>query len=856
VSQKLLSALIFILLFAGNSFSAVKSAQLGTFIDYGSQNETEDTSYNFSCKITADSNLSSLTVLTPGNQSFIIPNQANTSTGNVETAHYILNNTYIWEYKASYSEPNSITSNYNDGIYTISYIDNQGQSGEFNVSFLNPENNSPIAAPAQKPEFIFPRSKPAANPAVFVWEKCADADVNSIYLKLYKDNPNDAVEIETSASSFYSDPCSLELGNWTAELYFDNWYNYQTDGGISISVGKYTITSLSFEVAEPSISLSRTFSPTPYIVDHNVTVTFEITPTAEIESFTIEDIIPAGWSIVENADGTFDENSNTVLSNNCTEEQNFSYIVSNNEKTNNPQTFIAIASANDIECINIQTISQTSWKFGTFDSYTNYKLTVNDRNGNPVTFTLTGGGYGEIAGGSDFDSIIIKEANTSSNLIIKSKSETIVNNITVEGSINSILASKTNIHGNITVEGSINKLFINNVSGPSEITIAAGQNSIQANIKMGSVKDLILTSDTTVNLLMAANWQDTDLINDKITVPTINSLQIKGDFGAELNITGSLNNAKIGGTFSSENAVIAGSVNKMTINKLHGKLVINGSVGYIKILEHLMLSIPQEGFIGSIEVKGSGLVSSAKEKFNVSNNTLYVCGSNQYNIKEVCRYDKQNERWIYISTYKVGKSITSASSTVINSDTDNSGYTEVTNNNSAASLRNLWLTNSSGTYLSKWSVETDFGSIELTPQSLLTSPQYFALKQTYKSSSPLTGVWNISIPGETSLIANISGTVNSTCRLAKHEKISVSYGSYICARIDITLAIKGTITVTDNGSTYSGAVNILQKQTIWANPDVGVLKEMANMSIKVSFKDFGKDGLSYQSTQDLLTFNK
>ena len=56
------------------------------------------------------------------------------------------------------------------------------------------------------------------------------------------------------------------------------------------------------------------------------------------------------------------------------------------------------------------------WKFGAFDGRKNVKLTVRDALGSPVTFSLTGGGYGELTGGGAFDTLTFsatRKANSS-----------------------------------------------------------------------------------------------------------------------------------------------------------------------------------------------------------------------------------------------------------------------------------------------------------------------------------------------------------------------------------------------------------------------------------------------------------
>jgi len=61
------------------------------------------------------------------------------------------------------------------------------------------------------------------------------------------------------------------------------------------------------------------------------------------------------------------------------------------------------------------------WRFGNFAGRRNVSLTVDDSEGNPVKFTLSGGGYGEITGGSDFSQVILYDTTGRSSLKIATK---------------------------------------------------------------------------------------------------------------------------------------------------------------------------------------------------------------------------------------------------------------------------------------------------------------------------------------------------------------------------------------------------------------------------------------------------
>ena len=95
------------------------------------------------------------------------------------------------------------------------------------------------------------------------------------------------------------------------------------------------------------------------------------------------------------------------------------------------------------------------YPFGNIPGQKNIKLTLNDSHGVPVTFSLTGGGYGELTGEGNFDRITLYDTGDKSQLTIstKSKTYTSVGDIVCNQTLKGITAKTATLHGDITING-------------------------------------------------------------------------------------------------------------------------------------------------------------------------------------------------------------------------------------------------------------------------------------------------------------------------------------------------------------------------------------------------------------------
>ncbi len=181
-------------------------------------------------------------------------------------------------------------------------------------------------------------------------------------------------------------------------------------------------------------------------------------------------------------------------------------------------------------------------RFGTFDGHTNVALTQTDPNtGQPVTFTLKNGGYGEVDIDVDTDRFVVELFETTSVSLAGIETAeghtTTIEDITVNGDLRSLLAPTTSLGGSMTVTGGLGQLALADVDAEHLLTIGSGAID-SATIVLGNVTDLTIDSDTPIRVLNVQQWLDPTGEADTITTPWIGTIDSAGDFQPDLVISG------------------------------------------------------------------------------------------------------------------------------------------------------------------------------------------------------------------------------------------------------------------------------------------------------------------------------
>ena len=274
------------------------------------------------------------------------------------------------------------------------------------------------------------------------------------------------------------------------------------------------------------------------------------------------------------------------------------------------------ANGSDYPKLLWQTISNSATnQFGTVPGKTNTKLTVSDSYGVPVTFSLTGGGYGEVIGDAN-DQITLYDTGEKSLLTISTPTgrTTNISNITAAGSLKGITAKTTELLGDITITGSLGSLTLNDIND-STISIGLSSNPKAAvAIKFDRVSDLTINSQMPIKSILATDWTAGD-----INAPSVGSITTKGDkkrvIPGDLHVnvltSGIINTVKIAGTLSGSwdcnivKSITAADINEADLLLSHAPDIKVPALGKLTVKNWIASSrIFSGGNIGTISAGG------------------------------------------------------------------------------------------------------------------------------------------------------------------------------------------------------------------------------------------------------------
>jgi len=286
-------------------------------------------------------------------------------------------------------------------------------------------------------------------------------------------------------------------------------------------------------------------------------------------------------------------------------------------------------------------------RFGSLpDTSGNIKLTVSSNGSAPGTFSLIGGGWGEVEGTAEPDvfNVNLYDTGTNSSLSVTNNSNgsgVILGDIVVPGSLNNLSAPSTDLQGDIQIAGSLARLDLHNVldqddspDGHSIVIAGLPANSAQTvRLSFNRVTNLsIASTNIPIGSLTAVEWLNTDDANDVIRAPRLDTLWIKGDMRADLEGNFEANLNLTGGTslnIVSQSARIAGSLRNAYWN-------LAGGLGYLHVGGEIKDSdiLVEEGvrFImaGALDNSQLDVLDALNLMYLLGNNNLFFTDSYVY----------------------------------------------------------------------------------------------------------------------------------------------------------------------------------------------------------------------------------
>lgn len=213
------------------------------------------------------------------------------------------------------------------------------------------------------------------------------------------------------------------------------------------------------------------------------------------------------------------------------------------------------------------------WQFGTFDDRQNVHLVVHDSQDTLVTFSMSGGGWGEVQGDAAFTDIILNDTTVKSAMTVTSDGPTTTaGNLTALGSMKSISAAKLDITGNVDIAGSIATLKLGDMAADTAITLhsdalIAIDPATQATMTLGFVGNCVLTAnDEPIKSLTVIEWQGGGAPGNSLSALALGTLSVRGqtasikkglafsagNFDAAVNVDGAIRTVKVAGTLSGQ----------------------------------------------------------------------------------------------------------------------------------------------------------------------------------------------------------------------------------------------------------------------------------------------------------------
>jgi hypothetical protein len=226
--------------------------------------------------------------------------------------------------------------------------------------------------------------------------------------------------------------------------------------------------------------------------------------------------------------------------------------------------------------------TEIAFAFGDVDGQNIKKLTVNG-----VTYSLRGQGQGTVIQGvgDQPDSVQLSGTDAATRLSLRGdrNGASRVQNINVQGDLADIRNQNVAVAGNVNTTGTLGGITNANFVGDNQQTIDI-QGDTQGrvfNLRGGNIRNVSINSGIPVGRLQVVDWMDTDGNVDLINAPSIDRLQSRGDFTADLNLTDtqtSLNRAQIRGALANSDIRTAGSINDISAGVFQGSNVYSGVI--------------------------------------------------------------------------------------------------------------------------------------------------------------------------------------------------------------------------------------------------------------------------------------
>lgn len=231
--------------------------------------------------------------------------------------------------------------------------------------------------------------------------------------------------------------------------------------------------------------------------------------------------------------------------------------------------------------------------FGSVGGRSKVPITVEDANGDDVTFSIKGPGTGTLTFDNGAISISVTGSTEATTILAKTARGIVadVEDLFINQTVGAVMLGNVHLHGHFTASGGAKSIVFgdlgNTDAGRPEdnadhtLSIGAFPSAKQKlTAVFGSVRDYSLAAEMDIASLKAAEWLN-DAVNtnaNTISAPAIGTVTIAGNLEAGISINGTakLNTLSVGGSLSGVTVRTSGAIGALKLGDLSGSLIFAG----------------------------------------------------------------------------------------------------------------------------------------------------------------------------------------------------------------------------------------------------------------------------------------
>lgn len=249
---------------------------------------------------------------------------------------------------------------------------------------------------------------------------------------------------------------------------------------------------------------------------------------------------------------------------------------------------------NDASLVSPDVLRTFTVDFGAVGGRSKVPLTVQDADGQNVTFILKGAGTGSVVKNTDGTvDITVTGTNAKSSLQVKTAKGVVadLDDLFINDTIGSVKLGNVHLHGHLTASEGAKSIVLGDLDSTYDLqptinldkTISIGVFPVatqKLSLSFGNVRDYTLTSGMSISKISAKEWLNdaTNTLANSISAPGIGILKIAGNLEADVTVAGfgRLNLFSVGGALSGATVKTNGNIGVVQLGDISGSTFLAG----------------------------------------------------------------------------------------------------------------------------------------------------------------------------------------------------------------------------------------------------------------------------------------